>query len=209
MTRRPVAGIAVSIAVALLLVAGCAGEPGTRAVISTPTTAWSGTEVTAGYPLPGGRFTDTDGRPVVPAEDLDSPVTLVFFGYTSCPDVCNIVLANVAAALRGATPEVRSATEVVFVSTDPARDTPAVVREYLDRFDPSFTGLVAPVETVERAARSLHISYERPDGSIGGYEVEHGAYTTGFLGPAARVVWAEDVAVADLRADLTRLVRIA
>ena len=138
-----------------MLLAGCAGGRDTSADVSgahgthRPGSAgWHGTPITKGYPLPDQEFTDTAGDTVVPAEDVDSPVTLVFFGYTHCPDICNVVLANIASALRGATPEVRSATTLLFVTTDPARDTPEAVREYLDRFDPTYRGLVAPVETV-------------------------------------------------------------
>lgn len=204
---------ALALASALLLAAGCAGGSGGSGrpveVADTGPSVWNGTPIVTGYPLPDQRFTDTEGAAFVPASDADSPVTLVFFGYTNCPDVCGVVLANIAAALRGTTPQVRAATKLLFVSTDPARDTPAVVREYLDRFDPSYAGLVAPVETVEAAAQALHISYERPDGSTGGYQVEHGTYTTAFLDGAARLVWAEDVPVAALRADLRRLVRLA
>ncbi len=155
-------------------------------------------------------FTDTSGRSVSLADAATTPVTLVFFGYTHCPDICNVVLANMASALRGATPAVRSHVRLVFVSTDPQRDTSTVVREYLDRFDPRFEGLVAPVGEVERAAKALYISYEKPDGSTGGaYEVDHGTYTTAFVDGKARVVWSDTTAVADLRADLTRLSALA
>lgn len=201
---------------AVLLTAACAGgeangpASGAAEVRTTGGSQWRGTALDDPYPLPDERFTDTAGKPFVPAEDADAPVTLVFFGYTYCPDVCNIVLANVASALRGASEETRAKTQLVFVSTDPARDTPESVREYLDRFDPAYAGLVAPVETVEQAAESLHISYERPDGARGGdHLVQHGAYTTAFVDGQARVVWAEDTSVADLRADLERLARLA
>lgn len=201
---------------AVLLTAACAGgdangaASGSAEVRTAGGSQWRGTALDDPYPLPDERFTDTAGKPFVPAEDADAPVTLVFFGYTYCPDVCNIVLANVASALRGASDEARAKTQLVFVSTDPARDTPEAVREYLDRFDPAYAGLVAPVATVEQAARSLHISYERPDGTRGGdYLVQHGAYTTAFVDGQARVVWAEDTSVADLRADLERLARLA
>jgi hypothetical protein len=84
------------------------------------------------------------------------------------------------------------------------------VREYLDRFDRRFEGLVGPVDDVSRAAKALYISYEKPDGSTGGaYEVDHGTYTTGFVGGTARIVWSDTTSVADLRADLTRLVQLA
>lgn len=195
---------------ALLLLAGCAsGSDQSAGVRANGTAGWHGTPVTTGYPLPDQKFTDTSGDPLVPAEAAPDGVTLVFFGYTHCPDICNVVLANIASALRGSTPKARAATRLLFVTTDPARDTPQVVREYLDRFDPSYDGLVAPVATVERAAQALHVSYERPDGSTGGYEVQHGTYTTAFVDGRARLVWSADTSVADLRADLARLARLA
>ena len=98
-----------------------------------------------------------------------------------------------ASALRGATPAVRKDVRLVFVTTDPARDTPEVVRGYLDRFDPTFVGLVAPVGTVAKAAQALYISYEKPDGAQR-WQLQgaHGTYTTAFLDGSARVVWSAD-----------------
>jgi protein SCO1/2 len=203
------ARLAVALA-AVALVAGCASGSTDPTVSANGQPGWHGTGVTKGYPLPDLPFTDTEGQQVTPKQVARTPVTLVFFGYTHCPDICNVVLANVASALRGATPAVRKDVRMLFVTTDPARDTPVAVRDYLDRFDPTYEGLVAPVATVEQAARALYISYEKPDGSQGGnYMVSHGTYTTAFLHGSARVVWSADTSVADLRADLTRLARLA
>jgi protein SCO1/2 len=208
---RTAAVVAVLGAVLPASLAGCAsGQPEGRAEVRVNgATGWAGTALTTGYPLPDETFTDTSGEDVVPAEDAADGVTLVFFGYSHCPDICNVVLANIASALRGSPASVRDATRMLFVTTDPARDTPPVVRDYLDRFDPSFDGLVAPVGTVEQAAEQLHVSYERPDGSTGGYQVEHGTYTTGFVDGEATVVWSDTTPVTDLRADLRRLARLA
>lgn len=212
MTLRvgPAVAAAAVIMSAASLLAGCAsGAPGegTATVRTNGERGWAGgTPVREGYPLPGQQFRDTSGAVYVPSEDADAPVTLVFFGYTNCPDVCNVVLANIASALRGSSPEVRDAVQVLFIATDPRRDTGPVVREYLDRFDPTYVGLVAPVTTVEAAAKELHVSYERPDGSRAGYLVEHGTYTTAFVGGRSRLVWSPDTSVAALRSDLTRLV---
>lgn len=197
------------------LLAGCAGGGADDRTTAGNITVngqrgWHGTPVSDGYVLPDLPFTDTDGHRVSLAGEARTPVTLVFFGYTHCPDVCNVVLANVASALRGSPPAVRENVRLVFVSTDPARDTPPVVREYLDRFDPGFAGLAAPVGTIEKAAKALYISYEKPDGTTGGsYEVDHGTYTTGFLHGRAKVVWSDTTPVAHLRADLDRLSRLA
>jgi protein SCO1/2 len=205
MTRR----LAVLVA-AVTLLAGCASGSGTAEVAANGEQGWHGTAVSDGYPLPSETFTDTEGKPVRAADLATAPVTLMFFGYTHCPDICNVVLANIASALRGAGPSVRDDVRLLFVTTDPDRDTPDVVREYLDRFDPAYEGLVAPVGTVAKAAKSLYLSYEKPDGSQGGsYEVSHGTYTTGFVDGTARLVWSADTSVGDLRADLTRLAGLA
>ena len=213
MTRRAARTVTAAVSAAALAagLAGCAsGQPEGRADVTVNgESGWAGTAVTAGYPLPDETFTDTSGADVVPAEHAGDGVTLVFFGYSHCPDICNVVLANIAAALRGSPASVRDSTQLLFVTTDPARDTPPVVRDYLDRFDPAFEGLVAPVGTVEQAAKQLHVSYERPDGTTGGYEVEHGTYTTAFVDGEATVVWSDTTPVADLRADLRRLARLA
>jgi protein SCO1/2 len=204
-------GVRLAVALAaVVLVAGCASGNSATTISANGEPGWHGTPITDGYPLPALSFTDTEGQQVTPTEVAPTPVTLVFFGYTHCPDICNVVLANFASALRGASPAVRKEVRLLFVTTDPARDTPDVVRDYLDRFDPTYEGLVAPVGTIEKAAKALYISYEKPDGSQGGnYMVSHGTYTTGFLHGSARVVWSADSTVADLRADLTRLARLA
>ncbi len=208
MSRSPRLAAAV---VAAGLLAGCASGGATEVGVQVNgSSSWRGTHVPDGYPLPEVPFTDTTGARTSLAEQDRTPVTLVFFGYTSCPDICNIVLANVASALRGSKQRVRDDVRLVFVSTDPRRDTPEVVRRYLDQFDPGFAGLVGPETDVASAAKALYISYERPDGSTGGaYEVDHGTYTTGFADGRAEVVWSDTTSVADLRADLARLARLA
>jgi protein SCO1 len=210
--HRPAVLVAVTAGLLVTLLAGCAssGQAQGSGVTANGEKGWHGTTIQDGYPLPAVPFTDTSGATTTLADEARTPVTLVFFGYTHCPDICNVVLANMAAALRGTTPGVRKDVRLVFVSTDPRRDTTSVVRRYLDRFDPRFEGLVAPVDDVAAAAKALYISYEKPDGTTGGsYEVDHGTYTTAFLGASARLVWSDTTPVADIRADLVRLSRLA
>jgi protein SCO1/2 len=116
-------------------------------------------------------------------------------------------MADVASALRRVEPSVRSRAEVVFVTTDPERDTAPVIREWLDRFDPSFTGLTATLPTIERAAAGLGVAMTGKEPATGGgYEVGHGTQLIGF-GPdgKGRVVWVEGTPVGGLRADISRL----
>jgi len=155
---------------------------------------------------PALTFTDTEGRPFRLDRDTTRPVTVLFFGYTHCPDVCSTVLADAAAALRRLDPGTRKRVQLVFVTVDPARDTPAVIRDYLVRFDPTFVGLTAALPVIEQAAESLGVALTGSEQVPGGYEVGHGTQLIGF-GPDGRagVVWLPGTPVADLREDLARL----
>jgi protein SCO1/2 len=183
------------------------GDTGSPVAVSGVSSRFHGTALTRHFPLPDQRFTDTAGRAYVPSTDATAPVTLVFFGYTHCPDVCNVVLANVAAALRRSSPQVQKRTKLLFVTTDPRRDTPHVMRDYLDRFDTSYVGLRASIATTKVAAAALHVAYDGTTTTTagGGYEVDHGTAITAFRDGKAAVLWSADTPVADLRADLTSL----
>jgi len=206
---------AAALLVALTLAAGCAsgdgsgdsGDGGVAELSGQRSTGFHGAVIERPYPLPDQAFTDTAGQPFVASDDAEGPVTLVFFGYTHCPDVCNTVLANVASALRRASEPVRDSVRLIFITTDPERDTPEVIRGYLDRFDPAYVGLTAPIETVKAAAASMNIAYAGKEAATGGgYEVSHGTQVTAFREGAAHVVWRDDTSVKALRADLARLV---
>src|SRR3982750_1080321 len=94
-------------------------------------------------PLPKPRFvlTDTSGAPFDFWNRTQGSVTLLFFGYTECPDQCPLHMAKIGVALKSLPPGVADQVKPVFVTTDPARDTPAVLRRWLDHFDPHFVGL--------------------------------------------------------------------
>lgn len=126
------------------------------------------------YTAPGDSLTDTSGEPFSLTESTDKPLTLVFFGYTNCPDICQAVMADLASAMTRLTDEQRAQVDVVLVTTDPARDDPATLRTYLDRFDPDFIGLTGDLDTIKKVGRPLgvYIGKGRKLPS-GGYEVEH------------------------------------
>lgn len=207
--------LCTSVAVATAAVApltGCAGpdagEPPAGVVVARPT-AFEGMHASVlvePYRKPALTFTDTAGRPFRLDADTREDVTLVFFGYTHCPDACASVLADVATAFRGLDAGTRQHVGLVFVTTDPERDDPATLRAYLDRFDPTFVGLTAAEPVVERAAAALGVALTGRHDVRGGYQVGHGTQLVGF-GPdgLARVIWLAGTPVADLRADLLRL----
>jgi protein SCO1/2 len=122
------------------------------------------------YPLekPSFTFTDVDGRPYDFRRETEGLVTLLFFGYTHCPDVCPVQMANVGAVLRDLPPETARRIEVVFVTTDPERDTPDRLRAWLGDIHPGIVGLRGPLEEVHAAEQSLLLPrsvVEQPHGS--------------------------------------------
>ncbi len=108
-------------------------------------------------PLPKADFTltNTAGEPFAFREETQGYVTLLFFGYTSCPDICPVHMANIAAVLRRLPPQTASRVKVVMVTVDPERDTPERLRSWLNAFDPSFVGLTGSVEEVNGILRSM------------------------------------------------------
>ena len=76
------------------------------------------------YEVAATPLTDTDDQPYSLVDDTDKDLTLVFFGYTHCPDICQVVMSNIASAMTRLDDADRERVDVVFVTTDPARDTP-------------------------------------------------------------------------------------
>lgn len=178
---------------------------------SAGSSRFKGTSLDTPYVLPAASWTDVDGHAVTwPSDGLPKPVTVVFFGYTRCPDVCATQLADAAAAMRRLDPGVRSKVGLEFVTVDPARDDAATMRAYLARFDPTFVGLTGSLATIQSAADALGVALTGNASSkaagAGGYEVGHGAQLIGF-GPdrKASVLWLPGTPVGDLRDDLTTL----
>ncbi len=132
-----------------------------------------------GAPAPssiGGPFalTDQDGRRVTQADFLGRP-TIVFFGYTHCPDVCPTTLNDMTAMLNTLGRDEKVAA--LFITVDPERDTPAVLKDYLSSFDPRITGLTgdpAAVAAAERAYKVYAKKVPDPNGR-GDYSMDHTA----------------------------------
>ena len=105
-----------------------------------------------------------DGRPHTLA-DFRGKLVVLFFGYTHCPDICPTTLADVAALMKKLGPDA-ARIQVLFVTVDPERDTPAVLAKYVPAFDASFLGLSGDAAATQRVAREFRIVYEkRPGGA--------------------------------------------
>ena len=124
----------------------------------------------------GGPFTLTsqDGTPVTAAA-LDGHPTLVFFGYTHCPDVCPATLAEISSVFKAMGPA--EASRALFITVDPERDTPPVLKDYLQSFDPRITALTGTPDQI-RNVESEYKAYAKaiPD-KDGTYSMDHTAIT--------------------------------
>lgn len=172
--RRRTALLAMTAAIAALT-AGCGSGGGSL------------TAVQLGQPeaVPAGTFTDTAGQPYDLQQQAKGKLTLVYFGYTNCPDVCPTTMADLGTALRSLPAAVEKKVQVVFITSDPARDTPPKIKAWLAHFDSGvanpFVGLRTTVPDVDAFGKTLGIPLEPPvtqkDGTVG---VTHGAETLAF-----------------------------
>lgn len=135
---------------------------------------FAGTVLGDPLPKPSILFTDTAGRPYDVAAETAGQLTLMLFGYTSCPDVCPVHLSILASTLARISGRAK-ATNVIFVGVDTARDTPEAMREFLDNRDRDFVGLTAAPADVDAALAELNqpgITIGEPD-EAGQYTVGH------------------------------------
>lgn len=165
---------------------------------------FNGSLLTEPYAVPDTRLTDTDGQPFSMAADTDRRLTLVFFGYTHCPDICQTVMANVAAGLTRLDEAEREQVDVVFVTTDPARDDEQTLRTYLDRFDPGFLGLTGDLDDITDLGGTLGVAVEQGEKlPSGGYEVTHSTQVIGVdQADRAPIVWLQDTSAAEFADDV-------
>lgn len=162
LTRRALLG--ASLGTAGLLMAGCTEkvEP------------FSGIDITGADYATGFSLTDHNGQPRTLA-DFKGKAVVLFFGFTQCPDVCPTSMSELAEARRllGANGE---RLQGLFVSIDPERDTPEVMKQYMASFDPSFLALYAAPDKLPELAKSYKIYYKKVDGPTPtSYTMDHSA----------------------------------
>ena len=198
---RWIGGLAL---VPALLTLGCADRP------TLSRSGYAGVELDPPAPKPEFVLTDTRGAPFDFRARTAGYLTLLFFGYTHCPDVCPVHMANLAAVLNRLPDEISRRVRVVFVTTDPARDTPERLSTWLGKFDADFVGLTGSPDELDRAQVAAGVTPARPD-SAGGtdYGVGHAAqvmaYTPDGLG---RVVYPAGTRQVDWAHDIPMLVRV-
>jgi protein SCO1/2 len=163
------------------------------------------------YAKPNLVLTDTHGKKYDLRERTKGKPTLIYFGYTHCPDVCPLTMSNIAIAKKQLPKADQDKLQVVFVTTDPERDTPAELAKWLPSAgDPSFTGLTGDFSTIQAGARQMGIGIDPPKKEKDGTVVSmHGAQVIAFSPKTDKgyVLYGEDTTVDDYAKDLPKLVR--
>jgi len=162
------------LALLALVAAACGGDAGARDAAEV----FDGVALAAPVPAPDFTLTDTEGRPYDFASETEGHLALLFFGYTSCPDICPVHLAQLAEVL--AQPGAPANATVVFATVDPARDTPEVIRRYLDRFDRRFVGLWGTEAEVAAAQEAAGVPVAIREGDGESYTVGHAGQVLAF-----------------------------
>ena len=192
--------LAVGLAAALLTACGPSASMSTGHEMT-------GTVLDPPFAVSGDALVDGDEAPYSLVADTDKKLTLVFFGYIHCPDICGIVMSTMASAMTRLTDEERAEVDVAFVTTDPKRDTPELVGDYATNFNAEFIGLTGPIQTIIDVAKPLGIAVEQGHKlPTGGYDVTHGTQIVAIDADDHGIAyWSEDVSSAQLADDLQHL----
>lgn len=166
-------------ALAVAALAGCTNssdEPVVTIVSATPTSEFLGTTLDKKMPEPDVTLTDTAGKPFNIAKDTEGKVVALYIGYSNCPDVCPTTMADLSIAMSSLPKDVAKQIDVVMITSDPERDTPKRLKQWLSSFSHDSIGLTGPYPKIQEAAETVGVFLEppkkNPDGTV---TVEHGA----------------------------------
>jgi protein SCO1 len=215
--RKNTAVAAALVAAAALTLSACSSGDGsdrkTNAVaeVSTPKDNKPGTVLDQPFTKPDLVLTDTRGEQYDLRERTKGKPTLIFFGYTNCPDICPLTMSNLAIAKKQLPQADQDKLEVVFVTTDPERDTPASLGKWLaSAGDPSFTGLSGDFSKIQAGARQIGIGIDPPKKEKDGTVVSmHGAQVMAFSPKSDQgyVIYGESTTADEYAKDLPKLIR--
>ncbi|MCW5250055.1 SCO family protein [Streptomyces sp. SHP 1-2] len=212
--RKKTFAAAALLAAASLTLTACGGDSGDGAspvtVVSEDTTEQAATVLDKPFEKPDLILTDTGGKKYDLRERTAGRPTLVYFGYTHCPDVCPLTMSNIAVAKQKLSEADQDALQVVFVTTDPDRDTPEALGTWLKGVDPQIIGLTGDFDTIQAGARTMGISIEPSTKDKDGKIVSmHGTQVIAFSPKTdgGYVLYGEDTTVDDYIKDLPKLVK--
>jgi protein SCO1/2 len=206
-----------ALAAVLLALALLAGGCGTSAdnkgsglvsgVSRSDDDGYTGVLLPKAYVAPDASLTTDDGKPFSMTKDTSGRLSLVFFGYTQCPDVCQIVMGTIASAVAKLDAADRARVQVLFVTTDPGRDTGAVLTKYLSRLNPAFVGLTGSIDRIDTVGKPFDVFIKKGAKlPSGGYDVSHTTSVIA-LGGAGRapLVWDATTSPSGMAKDIKRL----
>ncbi len=158
----------------LLQLAALAGSGGLVAACSEAKPNFNGVDVTGADFAKDFALTDANGKQRTLA-DFKGKAVVLFFGYAQCPDVCPTTMSDLAQVKKQLGPDADK-FEVVFVTVDPERDTPDVMKAYMGAFDPSFVALIPTPEQLPAVAKDFKVYYKKVDGKTPtSYSMDHSA----------------------------------
>jgi protein SCO1/2 len=215
--KRPTALVVALAFGAALALTACSGSGSSTPIKidgSTSTSPFDGDQlsqpVTLSASAQSAVFASSAGGSTTLADLQQGTLMLLYFGYTHCPDVCPTTMADLGLALREVPTQIQDHTQVVFVTSDPVRDTAPVIKSWLANFDPDlprpFVGLTASLTQTDQIATSVGVPLSppviEPDGTV---SVEHGAQTLAFINGKASVLWLAGTTPGDYAHDITAL----
>jgi protein SCO1/2 len=208
-------GAAALTATAALLLTACGSSSGSSGAVDNMASVSAaaqqpGTLLDTPFAKPAVVLTDNHGKPFDLVKQTAGHPVLLYFGYTHCPDVCPTTMSDIALAKSKLSKADQDKLRVVFVSSDPVRDTPARLNTWLGAIDKSFIGLTGKFSTIQAAARSVGVGISAPvkekDGSI---TVTHGAEVLAFWPKdnKAHVLYMSGVTAGQYAHDLPKIIR--
>ncbi|MFF0460526.1 SCO family protein [Streptomyces mexicanus] len=212
MRKKTFAAAALLAAATMTLTACGSGDDSDKpvAVVSEETSHQAATVLDQPFEKPDLVLTDTHGKKYDLRQATAGRPTLIYFGYTHCPDVCPLTMNNLAVAKKALPKAEQDKLRVVFVTTDPGRDTPAELGKWLNGIDPQFIGLTGDFATIQAGARSLGIAIEPTKKDKNGKLVSvHGTQVVAFSPRTNQgyVVYGEDATVDDYTKDLPKIIK--
>jgi protein SCO1/2 len=207
--RIPLVALAVGGFALTACSSGSSGGGTSPISVSSPSAEFAGAAFTPAKHLPDVTLTDTAGQPWNMQANGRGKVTVLYFGYTNCPDACPTDMAALGKAVSELTPAQQKQVQVVFVTVDVKRDTRPVIQKWLDRFDkrvPAFIGLRGTEAEITAAARGLGLQFEVSSTTEGLEKVEHSTQMTAFdRAGTSNLVWLDPPVPSDIAHDLRLL----
>jgi protein SCO1 len=197
----------LALACIMAAVAACGGSNSKTSPTAANQSPYDGIGISPNVPRPALVLNDTSGQPYDLKKQTDGQLTLVYVGYTHCPDICPTLMADIAATLKAMPADQAAKVKVVFITSDPDRDTGSVLRKWLDVFNTSFIGLVPTQAQLAAVTTALIMPpIQKEDTGTANYGVSHAAYVMAFTQDnLSHLVYPEGVTRDDWAHDIPKL----